>query len=388
MSIITIAPSARRIGVAGAFLLISASAALGAYYGFTVGSHVHFALGIVFAAAALGGEALKPFAVAQALSAIQSREWLHGFACSALALVCVAYSFAAELSLAASARSDLAAQRTATADNQAAARDARDRARAELKSLPLARSQETLRPLITALKQTKGADGCTSRPKLSAARWACAQAADLESEAARFEQRAALEARIAQADAALSSPDSNPTGMADPLASTIAAYAVAAGYEAEADTISPWLALIPVLFLEFGSALSLVVLRGVSAPGSSQRTPASGLSVSAGAACATEPLPMPPTEQTAASDEAESAGKTNVEPLRPARKPRADEQKIASAVLAFVAKRGGKTFAGQRAIARGVGYSKSRVNEVLQDLAAAGRIMLEPTPQGTAVALA
>lgn len=50
----------RRIGVAGAFLLIGASAALGAYFGFTVGAHVHVALGVVFAAAALGGDPRLP----------------------------------------------------------------------------------------------------------------------------------------------------------------------------------------------------------------------------------------------------------------------------------------------------------------------------------------
>jgi hypothetical protein len=384
-----IRPAGSPLGLAGAILLISASSALGAYYGFQVGSHVHIALGFVFAGAALGGEMLKPFAVAQTFLAFRSREWLQGLACAALALVCVAYSFASELSLAAGARGDLAAQRSAAADTRDATKARRDRAASELKSLAPARSADALQPLIDALKKTKGADGCIQRPQVSAAREACAKAAALESEAANFKRRAELEAAIAKADAELSRPDTQQTGAADPLAAVLAAYAAAAGHDVDADAVAPWLALIPVLFLELGSALSIVVLRGVSAPAPAQQLPAGGVGASAGRAREPDPLPMLPAEQTPASDQTEGAGETNVQPIRPARKPRGiEEQKIANAVLAFLAECGGKTFAGQRAIARAVGYSKSRVNEVLNDLAAAGEIAMRPTPQGTALALA
>lgn len=385
----SIRPAGSPLGLAGAILLVSASAALGAYYGLQVGSHIHVALGVVFAGAALGGEMLKPFAVAQALSAMRSREWLQGLSCAALALVCVAYSFAAELSLAAGARGDLAAQRAATADAREATKARRDRAVSELATLQPARSADALQPLIEAIKQTKGANGCIQRPQVSAAREACAKAAALESEAANFKRRAELEAAIAKADAELARPDTQQTGAADPLAAVVAAYATAAGYDVDADAVAPWLALIPVLFLEISSALSLVVLRSVSAPAPAQQTPAGGLGASAGQAREPDPLPMPPAEQTPASDETDGSDETNVQPIRPTRKPRGlEEQKIANAVLAFLAECGGKTFAGQRAIARAVGYSKSRVNEVLNDLAAAGEIAMRPTPQGTALALA
>src|SRR5687768_4757190 len=94
----------RCIGVAGALLLVSASAALGAYYGFTLGTSQHVALGLILGGAALGGELLKPIAVASGVEAFRGREWLSGLACCALALVCVVYSLAAELSLAAGSR--------------------------------------------------------------------------------------------------------------------------------------------------------------------------------------------------------------------------------------------------------------------------------------------
>lgn len=109
----TIGLAPRRIGVAGALLLIGASATLGAYYGHTVGAHVHAALGVVFAAAALGGELLKPLAVQGAFDSFRSREWMRGLSCATLAAACIVYSLAAELSLAAGSRGDLAASRQA-----------------------------------------------------------------------------------------------------------------------------------------------------------------------------------------------------------------------------------------------------------------------------------
>lgn len=143
-----IRPAPRFIGAAGAILLISASAALGAYYAFTVGSHTHVAIGAVFAAAALGGEILKPVAVAQTLAAFRARELLFGLTSATLAAVCIIYSFTSELSLAAGSRGDLASQRRLTADNLAAIRERRARAATELQALSPARSADELAPLI------------------------------------------------------------------------------------------------------------------------------------------------------------------------------------------------------------------------------------------------
>jgi hypothetical protein len=53
---------------AGAFLLVGASAALGSYFGYLIGSQQHMLLGLVFAGAALGGEMLKPFAVSEVVN--------------------------------------------------------------------------------------------------------------------------------------------------------------------------------------------------------------------------------------------------------------------------------------------------------------------------------
>ena len=51
-------------------MLVDASAALGSYFGYVIGSQTHALLGLVFAAAALGGEIVKPYAVSEVVSAL------------------------------------------------------------------------------------------------------------------------------------------------------------------------------------------------------------------------------------------------------------------------------------------------------------------------------
>ena len=65
---------------AGALLLVGASAALGSYFGYVVGSQQHILLGLVFAGAALGGEIVKPYAVSEIVSSLVAVEH-HPSAC-------------------------------------------------------------------------------------------------------------------------------------------------------------------------------------------------------------------------------------------------------------------------------------------------------------------
>src|SRR5687768_10382358 len=100
----------------GAIFMIAASAALGAYYGYLVGSQQHTLTGLVFAMAALGGEIMKPFAVSSSLESFARWQIARGIACGALAVVCIVYSLASELSLAAGSRGDLIAARELTVE--------------------------------------------------------------------------------------------------------------------------------------------------------------------------------------------------------------------------------------------------------------------------------
>lgn len=346
----------RALTIFGAILLIGSSAALGAYYGYTVGSHAHPLVGVVFAAAALGGELLKPFAVARALDFLRSREFLRAVAAASLATVCIIYSVTSELSLASGGRNDLASQRQASADAYERASDRRAQLAAELAAVAPARSAAELEPLVSKLLNTTGTNGCKAAPERREAKKACADIATLRSEIGRANRRADLQAQLNEFDERIgSAPVVAPGG--DPLAVSLSAYASALGVSASADSILPWLALVPVLFLELGSALALVALGGTQAQVSTVVKP---------------------------GKEKPSAGKRTPPAQRKDSQPPPSE----TALLNHLKMNGGTASGGQRAIAKSVGLSKTRLNEVLRDLADAGRIVVATSAAGTNVKLA
>lgn len=355
---------ARLLALSGAILLIAGSASLGAYYGYTVGAHVHVMLGAIFAAAALGGEILKPLAVLGAVDALRASQWLRAFIAAGLASTCIMYSLTAELSLAAGSRGDLASSRQATNDLVVRAQDRRSRAIAELHGLEAARPASALAPMISALKATPGANSCLLPPDGPISRRVCGEAAKLETEAARFNRRSELQEQIDAADSILDSR-SGQVGAADPLASTLSAYALSLGKEIDPREISPWLALIPVLFLEIGSAFALVVARQVGAPGPDSPPAAPSASKPRGSG-------QPDTERTG----------TNENDNPP------EDGGLGGKVVDLIAVNGGKLEGGQRGIAKALGVSKSRLNELLHDLARTGAIHLTTCSNGTTVRLA
>lgn len=357
----TIGRAIRCIGVAGAVLLIATSAGLGAYFGYTAGAHVHAAIGVAFAAAALGGEMLKPLAVVGAFESAKLRQWGRALACAVLAAVCVVYSVAAELSLSASGRGDLVAARRASVELEAAAKARASRAEADLAVLAPARPASVVAPLIAKLRAAPGGDECDA-PKSAAGRKVCASIAELQSEAAGSEHRAALESAIA--DARSVSRGGGPAiGEADALAAALAAYGRAVGFAVEADRLAPWLALIPVLFLEFGSALALVVVRALPGAATGPDTPATA-----------------PASGNSGPDS--SGGGTRRTVARPAR------PRLGAQVVELLKARGGTLEGGQRGLAKMLGLSKSRANELLKHLAAAGEVVVSTSRTGTRVQLA
>lgn len=250
-----------RILLTGALLLVGASAALGSYFGYVIGSQTHALLGLVFAGAALGGEIVKPYAVSEVVSALSRFNIVRAVACLALAAVCIVYSLCADLSLAAGTRGDLAATRQAVADVARDARSDRQRAETELASLQPARPAAELQAEIDGLLLTPGAKGCTKIDgRVQEA--VCPKVATLKAERARAERRGELETVIANAARPVSQLPA--IRDADPLAGAVATYADALGWKLDAGKLLPWLALVPVLFLELGSALAVVVVRGVN----------------------------------------------------------------------------------------------------------------------------
>lgn len=378
MALLDSRTAARMTALAGATLLIAASAALSTLYAWQVGSPAGMEVAVALCVAALGGELLKPFAVAAAADCIRGRRWFHAIAALLLAGAAVAFSFTSELGLAATARGDRVAERAADSEAANAVRERRARAVAEIQALPLARSAAELQPQIDALTATPFANRCKA-PSGSAGRQLCSEVATLRAEAARAQRRADLEAAIATSDGLLASGNGREVASqvaADPLAVALAAYANATGRQVAAEAISPWLALPLVVLLEIGSAFGVMVSRTIGA-----ELPIPPGRVAAGVA---EPA-IDDADAVTVNSEAPTLEHIAPDPHRPATVP---QDAVAAAVLGLIASRGGTVTAPQRTLATAVGFPLSRVNSALHRMAAAGQIRLDIGKQGTAISIA
>jgi hypothetical protein len=239
----------------GAFAAIVASASLGAYFGFSVGSHYGWWLGVIFAGAALGGELLKPFAMSAALSAGWRRP-TRALLCVAVSVVCIAYSLASELSLAAGSRGDLVAERSAEADAVSDFRAERARLTTELAGIKSSRSVAELEPIVKVARVR-----CHEVQDMRSQREVCSKDPSLLAELGRAQLRERLQTQLAALDL------KRPTGTlkeADPLASTVGYYLTFAGVQIKTPDLSRWLYLIPVAFIEITSAFGTVVYAAVA----------------------------------------------------------------------------------------------------------------------------
>lgn len=351
-------PHLRTVATAGAALLVGASAALGSYFGFIVGSHQHVLLGIVFAGAALGGELLKPFAVSEAIDSFGRWHIVRGLACVALALVCIVYSFTAELGLAAGSRSDLAAARAAQAEAARTVTAERQRAEAELATLPVARPAGQVQAELDGLLIRPGVNGCVVIDG-KVTREVCPRVAELRSEKAVAERRDQLATVISRT----ASGPPQAVQQADPLAGAVATYAQAAGWSSwTAEAVLPWLALIPVLFLELGSALAVVVVRGIGGP-------------------------TPQIPAVAAPEAVQTPSDEVVQP-RPARPRKVTSGPVLGDMAARLKRAGGTIEGSQRQLAKTLGTSKTTVHRALHMLVTSGAAVMTATPAGTRLVLA
>jgi hypothetical protein len=302
-------PSAARttwIGLVGATLLVSASAGLGGYYAWTVGSHQHVLLGVVFAAAAVGGEVLKPFAVREAIEALGRWQFPRALACLLFACVCIIYNLAAEIRLTAGSQGDLAASRGTVAESLQDARTDRKRAASELDRLPAARPMAAVQADIDAIERNPNilVDGVMcGRVDGKWTRDLCPRRDALIAERAGAQRRAELEQAISRADSIIREHASSAVKDADPGSATLAIYAKDLGYEISADDLSRWLVLIPVLFFEIGSSLAVLVVTRAPAPSTARPAPGRGsvnrsTAANTASPAAGEPVPAP----SAASD--------------------------------------------------------------------------------------
>ena len=382
--------------ISGATLLILASAALGAYFGFQIGSHYHLFLGIIFALAALGGEALKPFAVAASLDALKRWDILRGMALGTLAIVCVIYSIASELSLAAGTRGDLAAVRTQQAETLRMARDTYASAKGELAMLPVTRSVGELNAKISALMLTPGAEDC-SKINGPVTRRVCPEVAKLRTELGRAVRRSELERSLIEAKRTMAKAPA--ATEPDPLASALAVYLAALGWNVQAVTLAPFLYLIPVLFLELGSTLGVVLVRSVipseaaaHVEQTSERRTVVGPSERRDEAHSGTLVPTPTTNGKKSQENKVSQGVPSTVPSIPAKDENDDDSspggRLGTRLLGHLQQQGGTINSGQRGLAKLLGTSKTELNRTLHRLSTAGAVTVDTSRQGTVVALA
>lgn len=348
----------RLITTTSAAALVVASAGFGAFYAWTTGNHHGPVLGTLSVLMALGLEGAKPFAIEGVFTALRSWSPIRAIALAVLGIVAVAYSLTAELSLMAATRADAAAQRTQASAAMAAAQARYDDARRELEALPLTRPVAALAAEIERLRTTPKLAPCedTSAPGFGPiTRRICAEIATLTAEAATTARREQLRAALHNAEHDLASAP--PAAKADPGAWALATYLAAAGVPSEVGTLSEWLILVPVLALEVGSALAVVLTNGTPVP--------------------TRDLSRTVTATAKRYDDDET---TTATPQPPA-------TGLKAALLEYLKAHGGCIRSGQRGLAKALGTSTSELHRTIHALAAAGVIALSVAPSGTQLRL-
>jgi hypothetical protein len=371
MSPFTLSGSKMPVRFAGA-LLIGASAGLGMLYAYTTGSEHGPILGALSVAMALGLEIAKPFSVGLAYAAARSRLWGSALAMAALATVAVGYSLTAELSLLASARGDLAAERGASIERATLPREDRTRVLAELQQLGFVRPTAEIEADLAKAKlnsRWRKSSQC-KRVTTTASAELCGKVRTLEAELARAQRAHELSKQLdllsaTIANAATSNPEA--VGASDPGAAALSTYLGSFGLSVTTETVSCWMLLAPIAALELGSTLAVLAASLVSSPAVSPRPESV----------------QPPAPNTLPSGRPKQTRRAA--PRRPAVQP--VQPPATAVVLNLLAKSGGQLALGQRAIGRALGISKSRVGQVLHRLAGEGAIDMSASRSGTMVTL-
>lgn len=330
---------------------------------------------------ALGLEGAKPFAIEGAFAAARSLSLVRTIALSLLGIVAVAYSLTAELSLMAATRADNAAQRSQASTLAVAARARYAAAQRELVALPTARPIAVLDAEIKRLRMTPKLASCedtTARDFGPVSRRVCTEIAALIAEAGTTTRRSELHTIIAIAERDIAAAPLATD--ADPAATALAVYLAAIGVTSDAGTLSKWLALVPVLALEVGSALAVVLAGTARAHGRNERTG----TVPTSRECPVSPCAnaKAPKKPDAADLECEATTATPQESSAPS-----PLSGLARAIVEHLQIHGGRVRKGQRSLAKTFGASTTELHRTIHALAATGVIALHTAPTGTELRL-
>ena len=381
-----------RLAYVAAALFILASGGTNLIYGWSKG--VDTASSLVWVAVSIAVSIVFSLSWPALLAAIDQWHWARCVMVAIALALSGAYSMSAALGSAAGGRANATIEEKDVTDKRARAQASYDAAKAELASLKPTRTVGELQAMRDGWKRAY-----PSQP------WV------LEPELARAKRRAELQAKIESATADLAKI--TPARQANSDAKALARYLSAIGIDTTPERLNDLLVIFAVLLIECGGGLSLAVglslaqSRSAAMPyveqsgagssqdtagqrgelsGASERVPDTQLSAHTDSNRTGGHLEPDTTPNSATFKASDCPVGADTCPTNEADTP----AQSASAVLllSFLRERGGVLVGGQRAMADAMGWSKTRLNEVLHELKAGGLVQLDTRPTGTVVRLA
>jgi hypothetical protein len=366
-------PWPARVAYCAAVIFTLASAGTNFLYGLSKGTDA--ASSVVWAAVSVAVSVIFALSWPAVIKAIERKQWALAPMAFAALILTGAYSVTAALGSASGGRVNAATQEQTVTDQRTRTQSAYDAANAELASLKPSRPVAELEALVAGARPV-----CRVIVQQGRRDTQCAKPSALTAELGRAHRHAELEAKAESARAQLEL--TKPAKQSNSDAVALAGYLDAIGVAATAETVNRWLAILAVLAIEMGGGLSLAV--GMAMSECAARSGQSeGGHVRAAVNHAERPTERLNERPERALKNVSSIDLSDRSPALSARPKRSAHERVLAALRA----KDGVLFGSQGALGASFGWSKTRMNEVLHELHAAGRVRLSTTRQGTAVRL-
>lgn len=243
------------LGVLAAGVLLAVSAAMNWRFGISLGKTELD--GQIYGAASAAADCLKALIPFFLFASIRNRMWSQAVASAVVWVVVTTYSLTSAFGHAALNRLDTAGQRQVASQNYKDLRADLQRAQEQLSWVPQHRPAATVQSDMEAAKNDrnwKWTEGCT-QTKGKSQRTYCDKYHALAAELGSAEQRTALEARISETHAKLSTAGgSSVMAEADPQAAVLAKIA-----GVDVDTVQMALTAFIAILLEIGSGFGMYI---------------------------------------------------------------------------------------------------------------------------------
>lgn len=244
------------LGVLAAGVLLAVSAAMNWRFGLSLGKTELD--GQIYGAASAAADCFKALIPFFLFAAVRNKMWSQAAASAVVWVVVTSYSLTSAFGHAALNRFDTAGQREVASQSYKDLRADLQRAQEQLSWVPQHRPAATVQSEMAAAKTNRAwqwTDGCT-KVKDKYQRTFCDKYHALAAELGSAEQRGALEARVAETQAALSKTTAGGSVMAeaDPQAAVLAKLS---GFDVS--TIQMALTVFIAILLEIGSSFGMYV---------------------------------------------------------------------------------------------------------------------------------